>query len=289
MKKNIVTTKFIFLIPSLLFFLIFAVLPIILGFLLMFTSWDLINPLKWIGLSNFKKLLEDKWFWHSLMVSFKFTLITTPLVFVVALGLGLLLYREDKISRGLRAIFYWPYMTPVVVSATMWKWILSRNSGIVNYFLSFAGISPISWLTKPGPALGSVCAAQIWILSGFMMVIFITGLQGIPREVKEAALVDGVNKMQMFRYIIFPLLKNTNILVLILTIAYSFRSFSLIYVMTTGGPGYATTVTPLYIYQTAFTQFRIGYASAMSFVFLFITMSIAFFIMRLQRGEAKNA
>lgn len=280
-----INNRFVFLIPALTFFVIFGLLPVFLGFGLSFTSWDLINSMSFVGLSNFRKLLEDKWFWNSLVISFKFTGITTPMVFILSLVLALLLYKERKTSKILRAFFYWSYMTPVVVAATMWKWLLSQNTGFVNYALSLLGIKPISWLNNSVTALLSVCAAQIWILSGFMMVLFITGLQNIPSEYREAALVDGANKIQIFRYVTFPLLKNTNILVLVLSIAYSFRSFTLVYIMTTGGPGYATTVTPLYIYQTAFTQFRIGYASSMSLIFLIIVMSIAFLAIRFQKKE----
>jgi alpha-1,4-digalacturonate transport system permease protein len=280
-----INNRFVFLIPALTFFVIFGLLPVFLGFGLSFTSWDLINPMSFVGLSNFRKLLEDKWFWNSLIISFKFTGITTPMVFILSLVLALLLYKERKTSKILRAFFYWSYMTPVVVAATMWKWLLSQNTGFVNYALSLLGIKPVSWLNNSVTALLSVCAAQVWILSGFMMVLFITGLQNIPSEYREAALVDGANKIQIFRYVTFPLLKNTNILVLVLSIAYSFRSFTLVYIMTTGGPGYATTVTPLYIYQTAFTQFRIGYASSMSLIFLLIVMSIAFLAIRFQKKE----
>jgi len=285
MKRNIINNRFVFLIPALIFFVAFALLPIFLGLALSFTSWDLINPIKFVGLSNFRKLLEDKWFWNSLVVSFKFTGITTPMLFIVSLILALLLYKESKASRILRAFFYWSYMTPIVVAATMWKWLLSQNTGFVNYALSLLGFSPISWLNNSITALLSICAAQVWILSGFMMVLFITGLQNIPLEYREAALVDGANRIQIFRYITFPLLKNTSILVLVLSIAYSFRSFTLVYIMTAGGPGYATTVTPLYIYQTAFTQFRIGYASSMSLIFLIIIMAIALLVMKIQKRE----
>ena len=288
MKRNIVSNRFVFLIPALVFFIIFALLPLVLGLALSFTSWDLINPLKWVGLSNFEEMLRDKWFWNSLKISFEFTGISTPVIFVVSLVLALLLSKEDSISRILRLFFYGSYMTPVVVAATMWKWLLSQNTGLVNYILAFIGFSPLPWLDNPTLALLSVCAAQVWVLSGFMMVIFITGLQSIPLEYEEAALVDGANKFQVFHYITFPLLKHTNILVLVLSIAYSFRSFTLVYIMTTGGPGYATTVTPLYIYQAAFTQFRIGYASSMSFIFLIITIIIALLALKIQKQEMEQ-
>ncbi len=289
MKRNVVDSRFVFLIPALTFFTVFGLLPLVLGLALSFTSWDLINPLRFVGLSNFEKLLGDKWFWNSLKVSFEFTGISTPVIFIFSLVLALLLRKEDETSRVLRLFFYGSYMTPVVVAGTMWKWLLSQNTGFVNYLLTYMGLSPVPWLTNSTTALISVCIAQVWILSGFMMVIFITGLQNIPSEYEEAASIDGAGKFQVFRYITFPLLKYTNILIFVLSIAYTFRSFTIVYIMTTGGPGYATTVAPLYIYQTAFTQFRVGYASSMSFIFLAITVAIALLALRLQKREVEQA
>jgi alpha-1,4-digalacturonate transport system permease protein len=156
---------------------------------------------------------------------------------------------------------------------------------LLNYILLKLGLEPISWLEESTNALISVSIAQVWILAGFMMMIFITGLQNIPSEYQEAAFVDGATKWQVFWYVIFPLLKNTNILVLIVSIAYCFRSFTIVYIMTTGGPGYATTVAPLYIYQRAFTEYRIGYASALSAVVLIIALVIALIVLRVRKSD----
>ncbi|MDI3472405.1 MAG: alpha,4-digalacturonate transport system permease protein [Thermotogaceae bacterium] len=282
---NIVKNRFVFVIPGLILFTLFALIPIFSVFVMGFTSWDLLHPIKFVGLRNFKNMLHDKWFWNSILVSFKFMGISVPLIFVLSLALALALYKEDRFSRIFRAFFYWPYMIPAVVGGTMWKWLLSYDTGLLNYILLKLGLEPISWLEESTNALISVSIAQVWILAGFMMMIFITGLQNIPSEYQEAAFVDGATKWQVFWYVIFPLLKNTNILVLIVSIAYCFRSFTIVYIMTTGGPGYATTVAPLYIYQRAFTEYRIGYASALSAVVLIIALVIALIVLRVRKSD----
>jgi len=284
-KLSIVKNRFVFVIPGLIFFVTFSLIPIIAVFVMGFTSWDLLHPIKFVGLRNFRNMLHDKWFWNSILVSFKFMGISVPLIFFLSLALAIALYKEDRFSKIFRAFFYWPYMIPAVVGGTMWKWLLSYDTGLLNYILSKLGLEPVSWLEESTNALISVSLAQVWILSGFMMMIFITGLQNIPLEYQEAAVVDGANKWQVFWYVVFPLLKNTNLLVLIVSIAYCFRSFTLIYIMTTGGPGYATTVAPLYVYQRAFTEYRIGYASALSAVVLAIALVIALTVLRVRKSD----
>ena len=281
-----IKNRFIFSIPSLIFFIIFTFVPIVLIIILSFYSWDLLRPMKFVGFQNFMHLFLDKWFWNSLYVSFKYTLLSVPITFLLSLLLGVFLQNEDKFSKIFRAFFYWPYMIPMVAAGTMWKWLLSTDTGLINSIFVRIGLPLVSWLENPNFALFSVVLVQVWTLTGFMMMLFITGLQNIPQELHEAAIVDGANKIQLFWKITFPLLKNTNILVLILSTAYCFRNFTIVYIMTTGGPGYATTVTPLYIYQQAFSSYRIGYASAASFVFLMIVFVISVFALKAQSTES---
>jgi len=281
-----VRNRFVFSIPSLILFLLFTFVPVVITIYFSFYSWDLLHPMKFIGFKNFKDLLSDNWFWNSIFVSFKYTFLSVPLIFILSLILGIFLQEEDRFSKTFRAFFYWPYMVPLVAAGTMWKWLLSTDTGMINAILSKLGFSNISWLENPHLALLSTVLVQVWVLTGFMMMLFITGLQNIPQELHEAAIVDGANKFQLFWKITFPLLKNTSVLVIILSIAYCFRNFTIVYILTTGGPGYATTVTPLYIYQQAFSSYRIGYASAMSLVFLIIIFFVSFFAFRVQEKES---
>jgi len=258
---------------------------IILGFF----SWDILSPMRFVGLKNFSDLMKDKWFWNSVVVSFKYTFLAVPIIFVISLLLGVLLQEEDTFSKAMRVFFYWPYMIPMVAAGTMWKWLFSKNFGLVNHVLTRMGFQPVSWLDDPTLALFTVVMVQVWVLAGFMMMLFIVGLQAISEEFYEAASIDGATNFQKFWYITLPLLRNTNISVITLSIANCFRNFTIVYIMTTGGPGYATTVTPLYVYQKAFTDFRIGYASAGSLVMLLITFVIAFAVRKVQeQGEMEG-
>ncbi|WP_211287823.1 carbohydrate ABC transporter permease [Petrotoga mexicana] len=289
MKKiDIVKNRFVFIIPSFVFHFLFYLLPIILMIILAFFSWDLLNSPSFVGLENFKDLMEDKWFWNSIVVTLKYTFFTLPIVFITSLILGLLLQEENSFSKIMRVFFYWPYMIPMVAGGTMWKWLLSKDFGLVNHILKQLGFNPINWLDNPTLALFSVVIVQTWVLSGFMMMLYIVGLQALPEEFYEAASIDGASNFQKFWFITMPLLRNTHISVITLTIANCFRNFTIVYIMTTGGPGYATTVAPLYIYQKAFTDFRIGYASAGSIVILLISLVIAYVVRKVQERDLEG-
>ena len=289
MKKiDIVKNRFAFIIPSFVFHFLFYLLPIILMIILAFFSWDLLNPPSFVGLENFKVLIQDKWFWNSIVVTLKYTFFTLPIVFVTSLILGLLLQEENRFSKVMRVFFYWPYMIPMVAGGTMWKWLLSKDFGLVNHILKQLGFNPINWLDNPTLALFSVVIVQTWVLSGFMMMLYIVGLQALPEEFYEAASIDGASNLQKFWFITMPLLRNTHISVITLTIANCFRNFTIVYIMTTGGPGYATTVAPLYIYQKAFTDFRIGYASAGSIVIFLISLVIAYVVRKVQERDLEG-
>jgi alpha-1,4-digalacturonate transport system permease protein len=273
--KKLINSRFLFAVPALAFLFIFVLYPVFSVFVMSFFSWDLLSPPKFTGWGNFLRLLEDKWFWNSIWVSIKLLMMTVPMCFFVPLALAVCLYKETTLSKILRAFFYWPYMMPAVAGTTMFKWLLSYDLGLLNHIIKSAGFSPVPWLLKPTPALFAISLLRTWGMTGLLMMMFITGLQSVPEEFHEAARVDGANRWQTFWYVTFPLLKNTNLLVLTTAIAHVFRDFAGVYVLTGGGPGYSTMVTPLYIYNTAFTQWRIGYAYAMSVVFLLISFVIA--------------
>lgn len=283
-----IKTRFIFLIPLLTFFILFVFIPVLLSVFMSFTSASFQGS-KFIGLSNYQSMISDSYFWNSLIVTIEFSGISAILVFIISLGIAILVQDESKFSSTMRVLFYLPYMTPLIVAATMWKWMLNYNTGIINFILTKIGLPAIDWLNVNPNALLSVIMVQVWGLVGFMAMLFVTGLQNIPGEFKEAAVVDGANKFQTFFFVTFPLLKNTSILVLVLSLAYTFgNSFALIYIMTTGGPGYGTMVTPLYIYQTAFTQYRWGYASTLTLFLLAMAIVIGLFALRVQNFRVRR-
>ena len=150
--------------------------------ILSFYSWDILSPMKFVGLKNFSQLMKDKWFWNSIVVSFKYTFLAVPIIFVISLILGILLQEEDRFSKIMRVFFYWPYMIPMVAAGTMWKWLFSRNFGLANYIITSMGFQPVDWLDNPTLALFTIVLVQVWVLAGFMMMLFIVGLQAIPEE-----------------------------------------------------------------------------------------------------------
>jgi len=285
MLYKLVKSRFIFVIPALVFLSLFVLIPIVSVFVMSFYDWDLLSPPQFAGIKNFLMMFKDRMFWNSILISLKLLIITVPFTFFIPLFLALALHRETTSSKVLRALFYWPYMMPAVAGTTMWKWLLSYDTGLLNYLLRIVGLKPVPWLLSPTPATMSIVFVRTWGMTGLLMMMFITGLQNIPNEYYEAAMIDGANRWQIFWKITFPLLKNTNLLVLVTSIAHVFRDFATIYVLTGGGPGYATTVTPLYIYLTAFTQFRIGYAYTLSVVFLLISFVIAMISLRIRESR----
>ncbi|AJG40374.1 sugar ABC transporter permease [Thermotoga sp. RQ7] len=286
MLRNLVRTRFVFVLPGLIFLIIFVAIPVASVFVMGFFKWNLLSPPRFVGLENFKMLLRDRWFWNSVWVSIKLLLLAVPMQFFVSLALALCLYKENTSSKILRAFFYWPYMMPAVAGTTMWKWLLSYDIGLLNHILRTIGLSPVPWLIKPFPALFSIALLRTWGMTGLLMVMFITGLQNVPQDYIEAAMIDGANRWQRFWYVVFPTMSNTNLLVLMTAIAHTLRSFAGVYVLTTGGPGYATTIIPLYIYQTAFTQFRIGYSYAASIVYFLIAFAVAMITLKLRESRS---
>lgn len=272
--KKLINSRFVFAVPALVFLFVFVLLPIFSVFVMSLFSWDLLSPPKFLGWSNFVRLFEDKWFWNSVWVSIKLLVLTVPMTFFIPLALAVCLYKGTTSSKILRALFYWLHMMPAVAGTTMWKWLLSYDLGLLNHILKS--------VLRSTPALIAISLLRTWGVTGLLMMMFIAGLQSIPEEFHEAAKVDGANKWQMFWHVTFPLLKNTNLLVLTTSIAHVFRDFAGIYVLTGGGPGYSTTVTSLYIYNTAFTQRRIGYAYAMSIIFLLISFAIVVVTLRVR-------
>ncbi len=287
MKDFFIKNRFVFLTPTLIFFSIFAVAQIITVIVMSFTSFNLLEPnsFRFVGITNYLKAFHDPFFWPSLLVTFEFMVLVIVITIPVALFLALLIYKQSRFNGVARVIFYLPYMTPAVVAGTMWAWLLSPDTGLINAFLKNIGLGQIPWLTNPTLAVVSVSLVQAWGSIGFIMIIFITALQNVPREFIEAAVIDGANKIQTLRYITIPSIRGSIVLSLVLTLAYSFNNFSLIYILTDGGPGYATSVISYYVYQTAFSNFKIGYASALTIFELAIVFAIALLVIRFQYRE----
>lgn len=276
---------YLFILPNVLIFLIFVIIPALFGVLYSFTNFDGLS-MQFVGIKNYIKLLDDSDFWNSIKLTIIFVIIVVPGIYVFSLFLGMILSKEFKTKGLFRAIFYWPTMISPIIAGLAWKWLLSENIGIVNYLLVLFGFHKIAWLTNSVNANISVIIATLWSRIGFYMVIFIAGIQSIPTSYYEAAYIDGANNLQTFFRITLPLLKPTSFLVIVLSVIDAFKSFPLVLSLTGGGPGTDTTYIVQYIYQTGFQKSELGYASAMSIILFIIIGFFTILQFRLNKGGA---
>ena len=273
-RRRRVRTAFTFLAPSLIGVVLFLVIPVIFVIILSLTQWNLLTPLRWVGLSNYANIFRFDGFGHSLVVTAYYVLLNIPLQTVFALGLALLLNNNRRGSAFIRVICVLPFLAQPVAMGVVWNWFFSPSTGIVNQLLGHIGIAGPAWLSNQATAMPVIAFASIWQYAGYNMLFFLAGLQAIPLSLYEAASIDGATKIQQIRRVTLPLLRPALLFVLVTTVIGSFQVFDTVYVMTAGGPGNATKVANLNIYNTAFAGFRIGEASAMSVVLFLIILLV---------------
>lgn len=263
-----------FLGPSFLHLLIFSIGPILFAFWLSFHQWNLLEPARpFVGLANYRELAADADFWRAVRNTAVYVLFV-PIGMVVALALALLVNRRIPGVRVLRTALFLPYITSFVAISLVWRWMFQPDVGLLNGFLALFGVPPQPWLSSPGSALPSLMLMSIWMYAGYMMVIFLAGLQNIPETLYESARIDGAGPWQRFRYITLPLLRPTTLFILVTMVIFMFQVFTAVYVMTEGGPLHATDVVVYHIYRTAWEYLRMGYASAMAWVLFAIVFVI---------------
>ena len=269
-----IRTAFAFLAPSLIGVILFLVIPVILVIILSLTQWNLLTPLKWVGFSNYVNIFKYDAFGHSLLVTGYYVLLNIPVQTVVALGLALLLNNKLRGSAFVRVVAVLPFLATPVAMSVVWTWFFDPTNGIVNQLLAHVGITGPAWLSDSATAMPIVAFANIWQYAGYNMLFFLAGLQGIPPSLYEAASIDGAGRVAQFRRVTLPLLRPALLFVLVTGVIGSFQVFDTAYVLTDGGPGNATTVANLNIYNTAFQGFRIGEASAMSVILFLVILVI---------------
>jgi multiple sugar transport system permease protein len=240
------------------------------------------------GLGNYGELLGDGDFWAAMWHTTWFTLLSTVPLVLLPLALALLVNRVAKHQWLFRLAFFAPYVLPVSVIVLIWQWLYQPGFGLINGYLTKIGVAEVNWLGAEGTAMISVVIATVWWTLGFNFVLFLAGLQEIPRDLYEAAALDGASAWDQIRRITLPLLMPTTVLVLVLQVIASLKVFDQIYLLLQGGPNFSTRPAIQYIYEVGFTQYRVGYASALSLVFflLIVAVSVGLFagVRRLQRG-----
>jgi len=266
-----------FLAPALIFLLIFSIWPLFDSIYLSFFRFNLMTMDKklFAGLSRYIAVLQDHLFHVTMFNTIYFSIGNVIIGGACALFLAILVNRIIKPLRTtIRTIAYLPVITSMVAAAILWKWIYDPRLGLLNYFLQKLGLPPQAWLKSSLLAMPSVIVMNVWKSVGYRMILFLAGLQNIPLVYYEAAEIDGANRVQLFRYITWPLLQPTVIFVLITSFIFSFQVFTQVFVMTNGGPGDATRTIVQYIYDTAFFHYHVGLGCTMSVLLLAVIMGI---------------
>jgi multiple sugar transport system permease protein len=280
--RNEWVTAYGFLLPNIIGLLIFVFIPILYAFYVSLHDWNALSPKVFAGFDNYKALMKDHLWWDSIRKTLLFTIIYVPLLFSLSLLSALLLNAlKGRVVNPVRTMFLMPFAITSVISAIIGIYMLDPRNGIVNHLLGFIGIGPQQFLGSTSQAMVSIIGVILWINIGYNMIIFLSAIKEIPRDYYEAAYIDGATGIQSFRYITFPLLKETSTFILIVTTIGSFQALDQILVMTKGGPANSTEVSVLFIFKQAFQLLNMGYASALSFVLFLIIFVLSIFQLKL--------
>ncbi|WP_374976179.1 carbohydrate ABC transporter permease [Microbacterium trichothecenolyticum] len=264
-----------FILPNFIGFGLLTLIPIVVLFYMSFTNWNVFGTANWVGLANFQRLMGDGSFQIAVFNTLYYSVLHIPLTIVVALGLALLLNNKLRGVALFRTAAFFPYITSIVAIAVVWNLLFSPEYGPINEFLRFIGIqNPPGWLTSPEWAMPAVVIVSTWRDMGYYMILFLAGLQTVPRELHEAARMDGANVWQRFVNVTLPCLRPTMFFVTVMLTINSFKIFDLILVMTDGGPGQSTLVMSQFIYRKGFEESQFGYASAAAVVLFFMCIIV---------------
>ncbi len=265
---------YLFVAPILLLMAAFTYYPIWMSFDLSFRSWDFLSDAKpYVGLQNYKTLLASSEFTNAVKITVLFVVFSVPVRLVLALLIASYLIREDRISRFMRGAFFLPTVTSSVAIAVIFSWFFSTDIGMANAILSWFGIPQQQWLQQPSLALIVLIVVNTWKQIGYDIVIYIAGLQAIPRDLYEATAIDGASRWKTFRFITLPLLMPTTYFLLVVSVIEAFQVFTIVDVMTEGGPAGGTDMLVYILYRIGFTLFDIGQGSALA-VMLFILLVV---------------
>jgi len=269
---------YLFVAAPLLGFLIFGFVPIIMSLLLAFAKWDMFRAPQWVGIQNFTRLLDDP----VVSISFINTLVFflgVPIGIAFSLILAMMLNRKLTGINVYRAIYYLPSVSSIVAISLLWQWIFNPEKGLLNMYLLRLGLPGPEWLIDPFWVKPALILMGVWGGLGPNMILFLAGLQGVPQSLYEAASIDGAKPWQQFWHVTWPMLTPTTFFVTIMGVIGALQYFGQIYIMTQGGPEHASTSYMFYLWQQAFTYYRMGYASALAWllgVFIILVTAVQF-------------
>ena len=287
MKKN--KLVYIFLIPTLIHFIIFQVFPFAFSFYLTFMDWKVIGDAEFVGLKNWARFLEDELAWKAIWNTVLFSIYYIVPTMALGLILALIINSGIKFSKFFKGVFFLPVVTSFVIVAGLWGWLFKgTETGMVNYFLGLLGFDTQLFLSDSSQALLVLAGLSVFKVAGSTMIYYFAGLQSIPKELYEAARIDGASKSKIFWKITFPLLLPIHFYVAIMTTIGSFQVFDSTFLLTGGGPNYSTTTIVFYLYQEGFAGLNFSYAAVLSYVLFFIILIISLIQRKYLGKESTN-
>ena len=277
-------TPYIFLAPAIVLIGTFVLLPMISAVIISFTEYNMIDDARFVGIFHYEKLFADNFFWNALLNSLLYLGVVVPILTFAPIFLAVLVDQKIKGITVFRGIYYLPVVTSLVVTGLMWKWVYEEN-GVLNFILMNAGFldTPVAWLASPELSLFAVMAVTIWSGMGFYMVIYLAGLQTISRSLYEVADLQGIGKFWQTIYITIPLLRPYIALVAVISSIAAMKIFEEVFIMTRGGPLSQTETLVFFVYQNAFVEFDMGYASAAGIVLFAVTFVLSLINLTLTR------
>lgn len=286
-RRRELTLVWVFLLPSLLVFFLYRILPLVWNVVLSFQQFSLFGESKWIGFAHYRDMFEDEVFWTSLTNTLIY-IASAPIGILLALAISLMVNIEIKGRNLYRTIVFLSYPLMTVAVGIIWRWMYDEKVGLFNFILRYLGVidTPLPFLQSFEWALPSILLANVWQILGFYMIILLAGLQAIPQNLYEAASIDGASPRQQFIRITLPLLRPSIFLAFVIGIMTSFTSFDLVYVMTQGGPSHSSELLVTYIYKAAFELSRIDYAAALTVVQFVLLVVLTWVGNRLSGGDA---
>jgi putative chitobiose transport system permease protein len=288
MTKKLTLTPYLFLTPALLVIAVFVLYPIVSVIYYSFTDYNIVTPPVWVGLENYQKLIEDSTFWLALKNSFIY-LLATPTLIILSILLAIVVNRDLPGIHIFRALYYIPAVSGSIAIGITWRWLFDTQGGLLNGVLIWLGLlkQPLQWLAEPSLTLGIAMLLTIWAGVGYYMVIFLAGLQNIPEELYDAAVIDGCNNFQKHWHVSLPGLRPQIVFVAVISSLAALRVFDEIYILTnrTGGILDSGVTMVFYLWRQAFRLSHAGYASAIAIVLLVITLIFSIANVRiLERG-----
>ncbi|MEA4888541.1 MAG: sugar ABC transporter permease [Clostridiaceae bacterium] len=275
MKKDY--SGYFYILPATIFIFLFSIIPIGMSLFYSFNKFNIIQPMEWIGLDNYKNMFKDPYVIASLKNTIVYALIVVPTTTILSMMIAALITsRSRNIWNGfVKSTLFIPVISSMILVGTLWRIMYNPQVGLINQFLNIFHIDAINWLGSKKLALLSICVVGVWKNVGYFMVIYIAAILDIPRELYEAGRVDGASSIQQFWHITLPMLKPINFLVVILGTIWSFQVFDLVYTMTGGGPGTSTVTLVSTIYNAAFREYKMGYACAVAMMLFAIIIVIS--------------